>query len=369
MRYVIVLSDLGAGGTQRLVLGLAAHLIELGRAVDILTLETHGTNSFFPIPDGIHVRGLGLSSESRNSVSAVDANLARVAALRKTLQRITPDLVLSFLTSNNVLVLLATIGLRVPAIVTEESEPAYESTPHAWRLLRRLTYPRARYIVVHSQGARAFFRGPLARRVQVIANPVAPCPVKSPLGGEKAERLPIVAAMGRLSPEKGFDVLLLAFAHIARRCPEWSLIILGDGPEHPRLLRLAEDLGIAERVFLPGFHRSPAETFVRASIFCSAARVEGFGLALCEAMACGLPAVATDAPSGPRDIVRPGVDGELVPVDNAAALGEALVQLMDDPHRRAAYGVRARDVVARFSPTRIWADWDGLIDAAARRRA
>ncbi len=89
-------------------------------------------------------------------------------------------------------------------------------------------------------------------------------------------------------------------------------------------------------------------------------------MALCEAMACGLPVVATDAPSGPRDIVRPGIDGELVPVDDVQALAAALSALMGDPERRAAYGARAREVTERFSPARVWGAWDALIDPGSR---
>lgn len=360
MRCVIVLSDLGAGGSQRLALWLAGQLICGGHSVEVMTLEHPETKSFFPVPAGVCVHRLGMLSQSSGPLAALVANRARVVAVRRALVEGAPDLVLSLLTSTNVIALIAARPLRIPVIVCEESDPAHEQIPRSWVLLRGLSYRFARHIVVHSRGAGEFFGRSLTRRVRVIPNPVAPCPVASSVA--EAARAPMLIAMGRLSREKGFDVLISAFAQLANDYPDWLLCILGDGPERSALLREIEVLGLAGRVSLPGYCHSPADSFARASIFCSAARVEGFGIALCEAMACGLAVVATDAPSGPRDIVRPGVDGELVPVDDPGALASALSGLMSDPGRRLAYGARAREVVERFSHERVWSDWASLIE-------
>lgn len=363
MRCAIVLSDLGAGGTQRLALGLAGHLADRGHGVEVLTLDEPGFRSFFPVPPGVSTLALGLKAESPGPLHALGANLGRVRTLRRALRDQAPDLVLSFLTTTNVLTLLAARPLRLPVLACEESDPAHEPIARPWGLLRRLTYGLARSVVVHSRGAAGYFGGRLARRVRVIPNPVPPCDVSEPMAGG-GSREPTLAAMGRLSPEKGFDLLISAFSQIAPRFPDWRLLILGDGPLRPDLSRQIAHLGLGGRVLLPGYSRAPSETLARASLFCSAARVEGFGLALCEAMACGLPVVATDAPSGPRDIIRPGVDGELVPVGDEAALASALAALMADEQRRRAYGERAREVTERFAPARVWALWDGLIAQA-----
>lgn len=361
MRCVILLSDLGAGGTQRLALGLAAHLRDQGLEVELLTLQAPGAGSFFPVPPGITVTELGLCGDSGSTLGAVRANLVRLRALNRAFCRSRADRVVSFLTTTNVLALLAARPLGLPVVVAEESDPAHEPIPRAWDLLRRLTYPLASRIVVHSRGATNYFNGRSARRVSVIPNPIVPCPLPPASDAVAGLRRPLVVATGRLSAEKGFDLLIAAFARIAGRHPDWSLTILGDGPLRPVLERQIADSGLAGRVSLPGVSPMPADTFRQASLCCSAARIEGFGLALAEAMACGLPAVATDAPSGPRDIVRPGIDGELVPVEDVEALGEALSALMADPGRRAAYARRAPEVSERFAPQRVWAAWDALI--------
>ena len=364
MRCAIVLSDLGAGGTQRLALGLGEHLRARGHGVQMLTLEASGSASFFPVPRGVGVTRLGLRQDSRGALAALRANRTRVKYLRQVLVAAAPHLVISFLTSNNILALLAAGPLGVPVIVAEESDPGYEPIPRPWDLLRRFTYGHASAIVVHSLGAGAFFRGKLGRSVRVIPNPVAPCPLAGVGFGPGSDRLPVVAAMGRLSPEKGFDQLIAAFARVAPQHPDWCLTILGDGPSREDLLEQAVAEGLSDRVSLPGFSEQPAAVLAQASLFCSAARVEGFGLALCEAMACGLPVVATDAPSGPRDIVRPGIDGELVPVGDVPALAAAIAALIGDPTRRAAYGARAREVTERFSHGRVWEAWDDVIASA-----
>jgi GalNAc-alpha-(1->4)-GalNAc-alpha-(1->3)-diNAcBac-PP-undecaprenol alpha-1,4-N-acetyl-D-galactosaminyltransferase len=357
MHCALLLSDLGGGGTQRLALGLAGHLCASGHRVEVLTLATAGSR--FPVPPGVAVTGLEVTDDSRGLLDAVVANLCRVRRLRAALVQSGPDVLVSFLTSTNVLALLAA-PLGLPVLVTEESDPAHESTARPWVWLRRWTYRRAVRVIVHAKGARRYFRGGWAR-VAVIPNPIAPCPKGRISPGSE----PLLLGMGRLSPEKGFDVLLAAFARLAPRFPDWRLEILGDGPMRGELTAMVRELGLLGRAALPGFSATPSDRLARGALFCSAARVEGFGLALCEAMACGLPVVATDAPSGPRDIVRPGIDGELVPVDDLDALVGALAKLMGDPARRAAMGARAREITTRFAPARIWASWEAEIVAAS----
>jgi glycosyltransferase involved in cell wall biosynthesis len=122
-----------------------------------------------------------------------------------------------------------------------------------------------------------------------------------------------------------------------------------------------EEEGLADRVFLPGVSTTPAKVLNEAALFVLSSRFEGFPNALCEAMWCGLPVIATDCPSGPRDIVRNGVDGYLVPCEDVEALARALDEMMDDSARRSAMGTRATEIGRRFHISDIMARWDSLI--------
>ena len=170
--------------------------------------------------------------------------------------------------------------------------------------------------------------------------------------------------MGRLVPVKGFDMLLSSFAPLVTEFPDWDLTILGNGSLMGELKAQAAKLGIENRVNLPGFVNPPFEYLKGADLFAFTSHSEGFGLALMEAMACGLPAVSFDCPSGPGEIIRHEVDGLLVPPMNIEALRENLRRLMNNEEERKQMGERAKEVLQRFAPSEIMKKWERVIHEA-----
>ena len=129
---------------------------------------------------------------------------------------------------------------------------------------------------------------------------------------------------------------------------------------------LRDCLGLTDRILLPGRVSNPEAALKQADLFVLPSRFEGFPMALCEAMAAGLPVIAADCPTGPREIIRPDVDGILIPPEDPAALAAALARLMDDDALRHRLGGRAAEVVDRFSVDRIMAMWEAIVaDALA----
>ena len=179
-------------------------------------------------------------------MSALRNNSRRLVQLRRAVRASRPDVVLSFLSATNVLTILATRGLGVPVLVSERSDPQRQSLPPAWRLLRRLTYPFARNVVVQSDEVIARLPWPSRRRAVV-----APNPILLPAGLQVRDQ-PVIVGVGRLVPLKRFDLLIRAFAANASACPGWRLVVRGDGPERPRLEALAIESGVGDRVQLPG---------------------------------------------------------------------------------------------------------------------
>jgi len=165
---------------------------------------------------------------------------------------------------------------------------------------------------------------------------------------------------------------LEAFARIALRHPDWSLTIIGKGPLQRKLQEQSAALDLGARVHFVGELTDPFPMLRAADLFVLSSRFEGFGMALAEAMACGLPVVSFDCPEGPRDIIHDGVDGILVPTEDINALATALGRLMNDPRERARLGTEAATLLTRFGPEpvlSIWQDmFDGLIAARLARK-
>ena len=174
-----------------------------------------------------------------------------------------------------------------------------------------------------------------AERILALPNPIVTAEVArlaaEPTGHPwfAESHPPVILSAGRLDPAKGFDTLLHAFARVRRARP-CRLVILGEGTERATLEALAQQLGIAADVDLPGFRDNPYAFMSRARVFVSASRWEGLGNALIEAMCLGRPVVATDC-GGPREILQGGGIAPLVPIDDESALADALVSVMDNP--------------------------------------
>jgi glycosyltransferase involved in cell wall biosynthesis len=167
-------------------------------------------------------------------------------------------------------------------------------------------------------------------------------------------------AAGRLIELKGFDILIAAFVAIACQHEDWGLTILGEGDLRAQLERQVSDANLTGRIQLPGRVDNAHSWFSQADIYVLSSRYEGLPCALCEAMACGIPAVSFDCESGPRDIIRDGVDGVLVPSGDVRALATALDSLMKDEQRRGRLRSRAAEVQQRFGMSQILERWEQL---------
>lgn len=376
-RITLVIASLASGGAERVMTTMANHWSRSGRHVSLISMYSKSTD-FFALEPGVRRISLGLGFATSGARAAILSNIRRIRHLRRAIVATSPDVVISFMSETNVLTVLALRGTSIPLVISERTDPAHQPIGAAWRLLRRLTYPRAGAIVVQSPEVRAWTAGFVAaERVHVIANPVAPHPIATNAaaaavrGGDDfgaAISGTTILAMGRLSREKGFDVLIRAFARVASRHPAWSLVILGEGERRSELESLARELGVTDRVRLPGRVSEPAPYLAAAGVFVLPSRYEGFPNALLEAMAAGLAAIATDCPSGPRHIVRHGEDGLLVPPEDEGALAETLNQMLASPQLRTRLGTRAQEVVERFGLDRVMGQWDGLLGSVAGSR-
>jgi GalNAc-alpha-(1->4)-GalNAc-alpha-(1->3)-diNAcBac-PP-undecaprenol alpha-1,4-N-acetyl-D-galactosaminyltransferase len=365
-RLTLVIHALNSGGAERVLATLASHWAETGRLVTLITLADVDTDRY-PLHPAVRRVGLGLLKPSRSAWDALRNNWRRLRRLRKAINDSRPDLVVSFTDQMNVLTLLAGRSAPWPVLIAERNDPRRQRMSRVWELLRRWSYPGCAAAVVQTEAVAAHVRQLVrGRPVFVIANAVAAPEPDCQHANDSRPTRAYVVGMGRLEDQKGFDLLIDAFARIAADHPELDLRIVGEGPRHEALEQRGSHLGLAGRVHFLGWLDQPAAVLRGAELFVLSSRWEGFPNALLEAMACGLPAVSFACDSGPAEIVRQGVDGLLVPPEDVLALAAAIDGLLRDPEQRRRMGARAREVVERFSYDVFFARWDDASKRAIR---
>ena len=264
--------------------------------------------------------------------------------LARLYDRERPDTVLSFMDYPNLVALLARKFSRSkPRVVLSEQFNVGFAMRHErlWRVKARAVswlYPQASRIVTVSDGVADDLVtgfGVPRERFKVIHNPVDLEVVRALVEEDvdhpwfTRKEMPVVIAAGRLVPQKNYPLLLRAFARAAEVHPS-RLVILGQGRERDGLEKLAEDLGIEGRVAFLGFQANPFKYLARSDVFVLSSLWEGVANVLPEAMACGVPVVSTRCPSGPDEVITHGVNGLLVPMEDEAAMTEAILCLLDD---------------------------------------
>jgi len=348
---------------------LASSWAERGKEVTLLTFD-QGETPAYPIQPSVKLFSLSLKTQSGNVLRGLYENLHRIWVLRRAIRESHPDVVISFINCTNVLTLLATRGLGRPVIVSERSDPAMRDIGLAWNFLRFLTYRFADGIVCQTVSALARFRSLTRDRGFVIPNPVE-AHLSSSNGlthNEKKSEKRFLVAMGRLGLEKGFDILLNAFSTIARRHPQWYLTVFGDGPLRGELEVQVKTLKLANQVNFAGEVADSFSALCGADLFVLPSRFEGFPNVLLEAMACGLPVVSFDCPSGPRHIIRHGVDGILVPPEDEVELAVVLDRLMSNSDERNRLASRAPEVLGTFGLDKILLLWEQLFENLLSRK-
>lgn len=357
MNIGVVVGSLQGGGAERVASFLAEQFAAAGNEVTLVTLD-RAERDFYPLAPTVRRVALDLHDPSRPGLRTSFAVARRVHGLRTVLRRTEPDVVVSLLDYVNVLTLVAAVGMRVPVVVCEHTDAANAPLPGPRELARRIAYRRAAAIVVLTDRS----RGWAERTFPGVRSLVLPNPIAAPVviaGGHVNVPSPYIVSMGRLVPSKGFADLVAAFAFGAPE--EWSLVIVGDGPERASVERVAREHGVTDRVLLLGTVADPWPILAGAAMFALASRQEGLPNAIIEAMAVGLPVVSYDCPTGPAELIDDGKNGILVPLGSTADLAAAIRALAADAHRRLEMGAVARRRSRDFAPDRILPHWWELL--------
>ena len=367
MRITFAIPTLCCGGAERNLLLLVSAMQTRGHECRVVVLDTDKKDVFYQPEAAIEV-----SLEPRCPVTRFPQLFWRrrekLDTLRRRLLENSPDIVVCFLTKANISVLQALKNSGVPVVVSERNNLLRQRRTPYWEHWRDQVYPTAARIVVLAEDLVPWIeRNRPLWPVVGIPNPFVPAAYPSdtmPVEAAGIFEHPTVIAMGRLERVKGFDRLLPAFAMASKGLPRWDLIVLGEGTQRRTLERQAARLGLADRCHFPGNVPNPKPWLHCGQLFAFSSRYEGFGMALLEAMACGLPAVSMDCPFGPKRIIHHGIDGLLVPESNRSGLADALRRLMSDEALRERLGHAAPKVVERFAPEVIFDRWESVLREA-----
>lgn len=371
-RVAIFVSFSGQGGVERMILNLCEGLASTGVEVDLVLVKAESMHQM-ELPAGVRVVNLNARHTLMSLIALVRyLRATRPAALLAAKDRAIKVAALARLFTRIPVRLVGRLGTTVSAALEGQGRLRRA----AWHAGMRLFYPGIDYIVAVSEGVAEDVRkitGLGNERVGVVRNPVW-TPRLDRLARERIPHpwlddrsVPVILGAGRLTRQKDFPTLVRAFAR-ARAQRECRLIILGDGRQRHRLLALAGELGVAKDFALPGFQRNPYAVIARASLFVLSSAWEGSPNVLTEALALGVPVVATDCPSGPREILAGGRYGKLVPVGDAEALARAMLETLEHPPDPKTLQEAARPYTVEAS-TRGYLEALGLAGRTAFRAA
>jgi glycosyltransferase involved in cell wall biosynthesis len=345
-RIAIFVSFSGEGGVERMILNLAGGLHAAGFAVDLVLVKARGAHAQF-IPAGVRVVKLNarhtltslpslvryLRKERPQALLAAKDRAIKTAIIARAIARVPTRLV-------------GRLGTTLSAALRGQS-PVKK---WIWYASMRLYYRHVDRIVAVSRGVAddvLAITGLPRERVCVVRNPVwTPELARLAQGAVdhpwlQTNDMPVILGAGRLTRQKDFATLIQAFARLRSQRP-CRLILLGEGDYRARLESLASELNVRDDVSLPGFIANPYAWIARARLFVLSSLWEGSPNVLTEALALGVPVVATDCPSGPREILKNGEYGKLVPMGDAAALAQAMAETLERPLPRERLQEAAR---------------------------
>lgn len=364
MKIMMTIGSLQGGGAERVMHWLAENLAVRGHQVTLVT-QMPKANDVYRCSD--RVRHLSLGGLPRffgsRSISYVINAVRWRRFLHKAANEAKPDVVLSFQDKINVNVLLAFLFRPEPVVVCERIDPAHGPNISWRRYVRPWLYrKRASEVVFQTAGLETQFAAKwklknTSRVPNAVTKVFSEAEVKP--GGHE------VVAVGRLHPQKGFDLLLEAWAKLDPQTHDWKLRIIGEGPKRSEYESLIQHLGIEQSVELPGFCPDVITELQRSSIAVMPSRWEGFPNALVEMLALGRAVIASDLPEGCTEIVKHGQNGLLFDGTSSDALAKALQLLIDDEDLRERLGAKALEVRERYSEDHCLQLWTDCIERAA----
>lgn len=356
------IGSLHKGGAERVFVNLAEYFRQEGYRVTMVT--QYRKEEEYVLSSGI-ARVISEISANEISGSRVLNFCRRVKKLHLIWNKYKPDLVLSCIGKNNFMTVVTTMGTKTRPVVSVVGEAAEEYPNRLMCILANLLFPYAAGVILQTERSRTFFSKRVGKRTVILPNSLNPDFIRPRYEGE---RNPEIVSVGRMDANKNQEMMIRAFAALQDKYPEYKLVIYGDGELHSYLKNLADKLGVGERVELPGVIPNVAQKIEKASLFLLTSYSEGVSNALIEALATGLPVIATDVPSGGTvELMTDGINGLIIPAGDQKALEAAMDRLLGDPAYAQKLGREAAKIQERLAPERVNCLWREYFDAIIRK--
>ena len=345
MKIIWMLDNINTlNGMVQVVIGLSNHFTEKGHAVKIYSLYSRESTPFFHLNPEVCVDNLG---REWNSTSRADKH----NILGQIMENSDADILLTCNEWANSSSVLHRKKFKGKIVLTQHL--SCDNFTFRRKVLNSILHRFADAVAVLTEYDKAFYERFGIRNITVIPNAVYITP-------GAGERTNVICSVGRIVPEKGFDMLIEAFAKIAKDFPDWKLRIWGDGEDRKLLLSRIEKLGLSPQIELPGVTDRVAEELAQSSIYVVSSRWEGLSLAMIEAMSAGNAIVSFDLPCA-KDSLTPEC-GLVIPSGNVDAMADALRKMMTDAAFREKCGAGAYAASRKYNIDNIGQMWFNLFD-------
>ncbi|MCM4172553.1 glycosyltransferase family 4 protein [Arenibacter sp. TNZ] len=355
-KIAFVIPSLGAGGAERVVSTLANALI---KNYEVYIITFIKIVPFYKLHKDVQlVHCVDKITPSRNIFNALKSNYILLKKINAIVKKEKIQLLIGFLTSANVLSVLAAKSNSIPCIISERNNPNKNKVNKFWKILKNFSYHKANFLVVQTKEIKEYYVSSVTEEKLIIL----PNPISDELSlkrDKKALKENIILNVGRLTRQKAQDVLIKSFSRIDDK--NWKLLIIGEGPKKKDYEQLVEKLDLKDRVLIKSKTKNIDKYYNSCSIFAFSSIFEGFPNALIEAMHFGIPCISTDCPTGPSELIEDGINGFLIPMNNEEVLTEKINQLISKEDLRLSFGKNGQKTVDQFRVDYVVKQWNRII--------
>lgn len=352
MHVAMLIGALYKGGAEHVLVNLADYMISQGHKVTVVT--QYIKENEYELNRSAR-RVLCDITEKETTKSRCVNFKRRFCKLRNIWKQEKPDVILSFIGKNNIMAIMTSVGLGIPVAVSVRSEPAREYYNPLLKFLAKHLFGYAAGVVLQTKASMDFFPQNVRKKAVILKNPVSAEFFRDRYVGIREK---VIVSVGRVDENKNHRMLIRAFSGIAEEFPEYKVIIYGEGDKRQELQKMVKDMGMGNRIFLPGNINYVADAIYKTRVFVLTSNKEGMPNVLIEAMVMGLTVIATDCPcGGPGELICSGENGILIPVGDEKMLQEKLHFLLNNLQEADSMGEKASVTGEIYSPEKVFEEW------------